>query len=375
MTPPREIPFMKTDVTIVGAGLSGLYTAYRLKQHNISTTVCEARGRPGGRILSEVPFPDIAAGIDMGPSWFWPWQTRMLSLLRELELESGVYEQHSQGMSIAEYRSGQRVRQQGTASMAGSLRLSGGLNMLVHALSDRIGAERFRYDSKVVHLEHVVNEVVVKIDHRGTETTMQTDKIILAVPPRVLANSVSFCPELDPAEKQIMEDTSTWMAGQAKFAAVYDTPFWREQGLSGDGISEIGPLGEIHDASAPVGAPYALFGFLGLPSIDRLDRDEEIINAATEQLSRMFGSGQQRPTHVYYKDWADDVHTATAADRNGPRSHVHQTVSTQALWNSRLYWAGSETASIASGSNGYLEGALAAADRVVDQILETHKPS
>ncbi|MFT6303693.1 MAG: monoamine oxidase, partial [Pseudomonadales bacterium] len=44
----------------------------------------------------------------------------------------------------------------------------------------------------------------------------------------------------------------------------------------------------------------------------------------------------------------------------------------KALWDNRLYWAGSETASLASGDNGYLEGALAAAERVVKHILETH---
>ncbi|MFT6640426.1 MAG: monoamine oxidase [Flavobacteriaceae bacterium] len=43
-----------------------------------------------------------------------------------------------------------------------------------------------------------------------------------------------------------------------------------------------------------------------------------------------------------------------------------------ALWENRLYWAGSETAAVSTGDNGYLEGALVAAERVVKQILETH---
>jgi monoamine oxidase len=86
----------------------------------------------------------------------------------------------------------------------------------------------------------------------------------------------------------------------------------------------------------------------------------------------MFGANDKKPTHVYYKDWATDDLTATDADRNGPRSHAHQTVSTKAQWNNHLYWAGSETASISTGDNGYLEGALAAAERVAGQILETH---
>ncbi len=38
------------------------------------------------------------------------------------------------------------------------------------------------------------------------------------------------------------------MAGHAKVVALYERPFWREQGLSGDAISHCGTLAEIHDA-------------------------------------------------------------------------------------------------------------------------------
>lgn len=363
---------MNTDVLVVGAGLSGLYTAHLLKMRDINVTVVEARNRPGGRILSEVPLADIPAGLDMGPSWFWPWQSRMLALISEMDLESCVYEQHSEGTSVAEYRTGKLVQQQGTASMAGSLRLSGGLQTLTQSLVDSVGKEHIHYDKRVVQVEQGNNGIVATTEHLGESETINARQIVLAAPPRVLANSICYSPALDISERQLMANTPTWMAGQAKFVAVYDTPFWRENALSGDGVSEIGPLGEIHDASANIGAPYALFGFVGLPAAARANRDPEVIQAATEQLSRMFGTGQEKPTQVYYKDWACDALTATDADRNGPRSHVHQTVSTKALWKDRLYWAGSETASISTGDNGYLEGALAAAERVVKQILETH---
>lgn len=363
---------MNTDVLVVGAGLSGLYTAHLLKMQNINVTVVEARNRPGGRVLSETPLADIPAGVDMGPSWFWPWQSRMLALINKMGLDPQVYEQHSQGTSVAEYRTGKLVQQQGTASMAGSLRLSGGLQALIHSLTDGIGIEHIHYDNRVVHIEHGDDYILASTANIGDGNTIHASQIVLAAPPRILANSISYSPALETTEQRLMENTPTWMAGQAKFVAVYETPFWREKGLSGDGISEIGPLGEIHDASASLGAPYALFGFVGLPAPARINRDKELIQAAIEQLSRMFGTGQEKPTQVYYKDWASDELTATDADRNGPRSHVHQTVSTKALWDDRLYWAGSESASVSAGDNGYLEGALAAAERVVKQIQETH---
>jgi len=39
-------------VVVIGAGLAGLTTAYRLKQQGMDVELYEARGRVGGRILS-----------------------------------------------------------------------------------------------------------------------------------------------------------------------------------------------------------------------------------------------------------------------------------------------------------------------------------
>ena len=55
------------------------------------------------------------------------------------------------------------------------------------------------------------------------------------------------------------------MVPHAKYIATYATPFWREQGLSGEARSAIGPLGEIYDATMP-GGSAALFGFFNIPA-------------------------------------------------------------------------------------------------------------
>ncbi|MEZ4568005.1 MAG: hypothetical protein R2860_13965 [Desulfobacterales bacterium] len=62
---------------------------------------------------------------------------------------------------------------------------------------------------------------------------------------------------------------STWMAGQAKFFALYDQADWRRLGLSGQGFSLCGPLGEIHDGSGEPDRPFGLTGFIGIPALRR----------------------------------------------------------------------------------------------------------
>ncbi|MFK8077452.1 MAG: flavin monoamine oxidase family protein [Granulosicoccus sp.] len=363
---------MKTDVIIIGAGLSGLRIAQQLQTANVSVKIVDARERLGGRIHSKHIAHSVSdSALDMGPSWFWPWQKRMMALMQELELAGDIYEQYSDGLSVAEYRNGQLLKQAGIASMAGSLRLRGGLKTLVDALSRKLSNEEIRLNTQVTALAKSDKGVDVSYRYGGDLNTLFASHVVLAAPPRVINQSIQFSPDWDTHHQDLINHTPTWMAGQAKFSASYEKPFWREQGLSGDAVSEIGPLGEIHDASAATGAPYALFGFVGVPAAARVGHAEDIKAAAIEQLTRLFGHEAANPTATVYKDWAEDNLTATESDRAGPRAHAHQTVNTDPHWNQSLYWAGSETACTSSGDNGYLEGALDAAERVVKQITST----
>lgn len=58
----------KTDVIIVGGGISGIKAANDLVKNGISCLVLEARDRLGGRILTETL--DSGVPIDLGASWF-----------------------------------------------------------------------------------------------------------------------------------------------------------------------------------------------------------------------------------------------------------------------------------------------------------------
>ncbi|GLC46850.1 hypothetical protein PLESTB_001541100 [Pleodorina starrii] len=73
------------DVCVVGAGISGLACARRLRELHpgCSLLVLEARDRVGGRTLS-VPYRGDA--LDLGGQWLGPAQHRTLALLHDLNL-------------------------------------------------------------------------------------------------------------------------------------------------------------------------------------------------------------------------------------------------------------------------------------------------
>ena len=366
---------MKTDILIIGGGLSGLHTAYMLSQRNVDVTLVEARDRLGGRILSRTDTTQSKAAFDLGPTWFWPGQHRMETLVRTLGLDGDVFEQPSTGDGLYENQAGKVLRGLDGASMAGSFRIEGGLAKIIQALAGRIPAETVQHRAKVTHISQHPSEqhgdrLHTTIHRDGSDTVIDSARVVIALPPRLAASSITLSPELPASHRDALLRTPTWMAGQAKLMAFYDEPFWRKDGLSGDVISYRGPLGEIHDASPRTGGPAALFGFVGVPPHLRQDRNGALQEAAVAQLENLFGPQAANPRDVLIKDWAFDPRTATQADHEAQVAHTVMWPgnSAEISWDGRLLWSGSETADGGPRNNGYLEGALEASERTVRQL-------
>lgn len=348
---------MKT--LIVGGGLSGLSLADALQTQEQDYHILEARDRFGGRIVTE--WLDDGY-FDMGPAWFWPGQPRIEALVSRLELKA--FPQYATGRLTFEDEAGRVQRGYGFASMEGSWRLQGGLAALTRALEDRIPDTRKQVNATVTAVGCHNGVCAAKL---SDGRVMEADRVVLAMPPRLMADLV-FEPALPQAATQAMTSVATWMAGQAKAVAVYDRPFWREAGLSGDAMSRCGPMAEIHDASPAEGGPYALFGFIGVPPQARAD--EHALRGAIEaQLVRLFGDQAAHMKALLLKDWAMDAHTATPAD--GAPQFTHPAyglpMALQNLWEGRLILAGTE---VGRSYGGYLEGALEAAEAALVQVTK-----
>ncbi|MGB5870104.1 MAG: NAD(P)/FAD-dependent oxidoreductase [Albidovulum sp.] len=349
---------MKTDVLIIGGGLAGLGLARGLHAAGQEFLLLESRSRFGGRIKTE----NLKGGYyDMGPAWFWPGQPRMEALTNRLGLVR--FDQHDMGDVIFEDEAGQVQRGRGYASMQGSYRLQGGMGVLTDALADALPNERKRLGVAVATLKKT-DAGVVAVCRNGE--TIVAQRVVLALPPRLAAEQISFRPALPTGAAQAMRGIATWMAGQAKCVAVYDTPFWRQAGLSGDAMSRRGPMVEIHDASPAVGGPYALFGFVGVPPQSRKDaallRDQ-----SQRQLVRLFGPKAAHPCALFIKDWAFDPNTATSLDRAPVYAHPQYGLphAMHDLWDGALLFGGSE---VAVQFGGYLEGALEAAANALQTL-------
>ena len=192
------------------------------------------------------------------------------------------------------------------------------------------------------------------------------DRVVLAIPPRVIASRIEFEPELPASIRQEMNAIPTWMAAHAKLFALYEQPFWRAQGLSGDGISRRGPLMEIHDASPADPGRGVLFGFVGLAAGSPLREPSRLQDDAVRQLETMYGAAAAEPFDVVLMDWSLEPYTAAQADQmtaQHPRYGIPPGMA--ALADRGLLFASSE---MAPQFGGFIEGALEASHNVLRQL-------
>jgi len=323
----------KKKLLIIGAGLSGLYSAVLL-QEKYDVTLLEARDRTGGRIMA-------MGGHDMGPSWVWPHQKNILRLIGTLGLE--LFLQYADGLALYDAPDG--VQRFNASAGAPSYRVKGGIRQIVAALEKRL-YKAVNLNEKVLSLAFSGEKIIVKT----AAAAYEVDRVIVTLPPRLAAESIEYSPPLPSELCTQLQQIPTWMGYSAKCVIEYPEAFWREEGLSGFAVSHLGPLGEIHDACTSDKA--ALFGFVH--SHAKFVNFEEDIR---KQLTRMYGEKAENPSKIYLVDWKKERYTSTSLDTMPLRAHPSYGFEAT-HFNGKLIFSGTESA---FGEGGYLEGAIVSA--------------
>ncbi|MEZ4459238.1 MAG: FAD-dependent oxidoreductase [bacterium] len=338
------------DVLVVGAGVSGLTTAHILGRHGIDVEVVEARDRVGGRTWSPM-FDDVR--LDLGATWVWDHESHVHALIGELGLQT--YIPTVDGDDLYDTPMGvQRVRLPGSSVQ--ERRIVGGTQAISLALAKGLSCVTLNTSVTAVRLSDDSGQAIVEVE--TSAGTRRARHVVAALPSSLFASQVDL-PNLDPERLRILRATPTWMGDIAKFVAVYERPFWRDQGLCGRGFSRVGPIGELHDISVPGGDHGVLFGF-----IPRVDLPVEALkDRALEQLARMFGP--VRPTHHIMKVWWTDAMTVAPNPHATMPGLLGHPVLREPLLDGRLHLSSTECA---TENAGHLDGAVQRAREVAHML-------
>src|SRR5690606_18384377 len=124
------------------------------------------------------------------------------------------------------------------------MRLIGGMDALINALRRALDSTLIVTGQPVHRLRNLEPHVELDSeDAAGRAMTWHAEQVLRSLPPRLAEDSVTFEPGLPPALARQWRETAPCMAPHARYVAIYDAPFWREQGLSGEVRSARGPMG------------------------------------------------------------------------------------------------------------------------------------
>lgn len=185
-------------------------------------------------------------------------------------------------------------------------RVVGGLQRVPLGLAERLGDDVF-LGQPVRTIERSDAGVTVHADGM----TVRARHAILALAP-VLYNRISFVPALPRLQQQLHQHLS--MGFVIKVHAVYDRPFWREQGLSGTAFSPYEVSHEAYDNTNHGDERGTLVGFVSDRLADDLFRipAEERKARILESLSHYYGPEALNPVVYYESDWGAEEWTRGA---------------------------------------------------------------
>ena len=143
------------------------------------------------------------------------------------------------------------------------------------------------------------------------ELEVHAREAILAVPP-ILFSRISYEPPLPRRQQQLHQHLS--MGFVIKVHAVYETPFWREQGLSGTAFSPWELVHEAYDNSNHADPRGTLVGFVADEAADGVFQlsAEERKAAILESMSHYYGEQAKHPVVYYESDWGSEEWTRGA---------------------------------------------------------------
>ncbi len=216
------------------------------------------------------------------------------------------------------------------------------------------------------------NKPVTKIVQTDTGVYVYSDRfkargqrVIVAIPP-TLTGRIFYDPPMPPLRDQLTQHMP--QGTLMKFEAIYDRPFWRDQGLTGQAIDEAGPVKVTFDTSPSDGSFGVMMGFIGGHEARHWENRSpaERRAAALQQYALYFGNEALNPVDVVEFNWSTETwNRGCPVAVLGPGTLIDFGTALRTPVG-RVHWAGTETSTY---WNGYMDGAVRSGERAAAEVL------
>jgi monoamine oxidase len=204
---------------------------------------------------------------------------------------------------------------------------------------------------------------VVATSERATVTARRA---VLALP-RALTAGIRFDPVL-PADHVLLIHQVPG-GTEIKTVAVYDEPFWRHDGISGNTVATDDEIEISLDTTQPGHSEGVMATYCAGPRARKVarmnveDRHAVMVKTLTSRL----GPKAAKPIDILEQNWAEEQWTRGCSMGHFPTGVLTQYGSKLREPVGRLHWAGTETATT---SYGAMDGAVRSGERVTEEILQ-----
>jgi monoamine oxidase len=347
----------KTDVLIIGAGLTGLTLAYYLRQLNIKVKILEANHTIGGRIKTK--YNNDQAPIELGATWLIDQQVNALALLKELNIP--VFEQYYSNTAIYQpnkMQAAQLVQLPSNNSV--SYRVANGTYSIIKTLTDQLKENTVTCNQSVQSIKLISDG----LEASTNDTRYHCKHIVSTLPPLLFSKRITLEPTLSKELEELLKKTHTWMHNSIRIGFTYKRPFWKAERTSGTIYSSVGIIQEFYDHSNAENNLHAMSGFInGEFSKYTKEKRKEL---ALNQLQRYYGDDALAYENYEECVWIDNKFTSTPSDSFlMPQANNGHPLYLKSYLDNRLFISGAETSSVFSGK---MEGAIISAKFVFQKL-------
>lgn len=409
-------------VIVIGAGISGLATAKKLKEEGFKVTVLESQDRIGGRLRTN---RSLGFAFDEGANWIHGTKNNPL---KDLANDAGMQTAFTDDDSVVAYDIGGILRSDDlldkvekeyyeileTLKNSGNKTLSfesvfnslypdkasdrlwqyilssymtfdlGDLNKISSLLYDEGevfgGEERISINGYDLipnflakNLDILFNQRVTKIDYTDTKVKIshnnvisEADLVVVTVPLGVLKkNVIEFVPALPPTKQNAIEKVG--MNCVNKFLLTWDIAFWDDVQYiaytpeTRDKFNYFVNVKKIH----PTANALMTFAYADAGRLTETMSDEQVTNEIMIHLRDMYGNGIPNPTNILRTKWDSNENAYGAYSFTAIETEMSHFDDLAADINKKLFFAGEHThIDYYSNAHGaYLSG-LREADKI-----------
>jgi monoamine oxidase len=219
-----------------------------------------------------------------------------------------------------------------------------------------------------LHLSQPVRQITQDDDGvtvNAHDVTVRARRVVVAIP-LAIATSINYEPML-PVDRAFLHQRMP-SGAVIKISVIYDEPFWRADGLSGQSAAPNSPASLTIDACTDTGDPGIMCVISEGPAARRLGNLDEAERKAViiDELVDRFGSKANAPLEIHEQNWTVDRYSGGGMISHAPTGVLTEFGYTLRQPCGRIHWAGTESSTVMCG---WVDGAVRSGERAASEVI------